>query len=328
MNRRADLASAAPLTVLFLAINLVLYGVSALRSGDISRIDSDVLVHMGGSIREGLWNGEWYRLIAPNFLHAGLLHILMNGMSLYSLGPSAEVHFGSSNYGTLYIVSGVTGFCFSQILGGTLSIGASCSLFGILGALFAVQVLSAPVLANAWRSSGVRRMFFFCMFYLAIGFTRMLGPIDNWGHLGGFLSGILLGGFFELWRRRRNLGIALIVAVLLLEGGVICAARWSIFNPYYHVHAAATADEQKQSAEAQREWAEAHRWAKFWNMERKTELLRLTHAAGLWKMEEMAQWGYSLKNMADVFDKKSAGMSLSEVEQDLKAPPDQQSGAE
>ncbi len=293
-----DIVSAAPLTVLFLVLNLVLFVVSAMRSGDMGNIDSQVLIAMGGSLREGLWSGEWYRLIAPNFLHAGLLHIMFNGITLYSLGPAAEVYFGSANYGTLYLLSGVAGFCFSQILGGTLSIGASCSLFGIMGALLAIRIAHAPVLSRAWRNTDVRRMFYFLLFYIAIGFAGVLGPMDNWGHLGGALIGLLLGGFFELWRTRRRLGPLLVLGMLALVGGLVCAARWSVFNPYFHVYNAALAAEAEQPADAERHWEDAYQWSRVWRAEQKVALLRAAHEAGRWRAADAESWGHSLKYYA------------------------------
>ena len=46
-------------------------------------------------------------------------------LALWRAGPSAEVYFGTSNFGTIYLLSGITGVCLSQIFSGYLSIGAS-----------------------------------------------------------------------------------------------------------------------------------------------------------------------------------------------------------
>lgn len=265
--RRAnsDLLSIAPLTMLFLAINIVLYIYCAIQSGDFSDIHSNILISMGGSLREFFWEGDWTRIIMPNFLHGGLLHILFNSMSLWQVGPGAEMYFGSANFGTIYILSGVSGFCFSQIFGGNLSIGASCSLFGILGAILAIKVLAAPILKNAWKNSDVRQQVYFLLAYLLIGFSGMLGNVDNWGHLGGLIVGILVGLMFELWRKNHPHRFLCISAVLLVVTGIVCAARWSIFNPTYHVYMAVVAKEEGRDAESQKEFEKAIEWSKFWN---------------------------------------------------------------
>jgi membrane associated rhomboid family serine protease len=266
--------------------------VSAVQSGNLGEISTSVLWDFGASCRECLWEGEWLRLIAPIFLHGGLPHILLNSVSLWYLGPSAEVYFGTYNYGTLYVVSGIAGFCFSQIFGGNLAIGASCSLFGILGAALMAKVQACPVPMKAWRNSEVRALAYFLLFYLAIGFVGLLGNVDNWGHLGGLLAGVALGGLFELWRRRRHISYGLGITALLLCAAVVCAARWPVYNPYYHVHMAVVAEEDKRAVDAASEWKAAQDWAKTWGSEKSVALLLAAHEAGIWTVQDARTYGY------------------------------------
>jgi membrane associated rhomboid family serine protease len=203
------------------------------------------------------------------------------------------VHYGSHNFGTIYLLSGAAGFCFSQIFGGHLSIGASCSVFGIIGAELSVKVLQAPVLKYAWRNSEVRTAFYWALVYMGVGLLGIL-PIDNWGHLGGFLVGGLLGFFFELWRTRRRLGMTLIFAVVLLVSGLICAARWSVFNPYYHVHQALLAREEKEpERNVNAHLAGAREWARFWRKEDDVEWIVQSAGSGYLTLEWLRQYGYA-----------------------------------
>ncbi|MCY3020033.1 MAG: rhomboid family intramembrane serine protease [Planctomycetota bacterium] len=287
------LLAAAPLTALVLALNVILYLVCAARSHDAVAISRDVLWSMGGSMPEGLWEGEWLRLIAPSFLHGNLFHILINSISLYYLGPAAEVFFGSPNYGTLYIVSGVAGFCFSQIFGGRLSIGASCSLFGILGAMLVVRILACPVVKHAWRNADVRRYFAVLVFYLAIGVLGLLGPVDNWGHLGGLVMGVLAGGLFEIWRRRGRMSympVAGAVAVVVL---IVCAARWPVYNPYYHLHLSVLAQQDKRPEDAARQLQEAREWSRVWGKQGTMDRLIVAYNEHAWTLHEAREHGYA-----------------------------------
>jgi len=261
--RRAssDIFSLAPLSMLILGLNIILYIVSALRSGGLDQISGIVLIEMGGSMREGLWEGEWVRLIAPTFLHVNVLHILINTITLRSIAPPAEVYFGSSNFGTLYLISGIAGFALSQIFGGHLAAGASASLFGILGAELCVRVLKVPKLKHAWRSAEVRQFFFWAMLYLALGLTGLMGPVDNYAHLGGFLAGALMAGLFEIWRNQKRVSIALLLSVFILVAAVVAAARWTIFSPYYHIHKAVLARAESKSADVTASYKEARAWA-------------------------------------------------------------------
>jgi len=259
------LGSVAPFTIVVLVANVALYAVCAAYSKNIMTISSPVLSGLGASQRELLWEGEWVRLIAPMFLHVGAWHIGMNMLFLWRAGPAAEVFFGTANYGTIYLLSGATGICLSQIFGGNMSVGASGSLCGIMGAHLAVSVLNCPVLKNAWRSSQVRAETYNILVLLGIGilgFFRM----DNWGHFGGLVAGVLLGGSFELWRRRKRIGQLGFFASLLAVGALVCAARWTTFNPTYHVFMAAYAKEElKNNALSEEHKAEAKKWAGVWS---------------------------------------------------------------
>jgi len=262
----ADLVSVAPLSVALLGINIAIYLYCVMASNNLTP-NHDVLLWLGMSQRERLWEGEWYRLVMPNFLHGGVMHIMMNMYSFYLYGPAAEVQFGTSNFGTLYLLSGVGGFACSQMCGGYFAVGASAAILGILGAYLSVKVLEYPVLKNAWKSSDVRNIAFWIA--LNFAFKLVVRNIDNWGHLGGLIFGIALGAFFELWRKQRRFGLPLIAVMVLLVAVSVAAARWTIFSPYYHVHMAVIAtEEQKDPTAAEREFDEAMKWARFWHKER------------------------------------------------------------
>ena len=291
-TRNSDLLSVAPISMTFLAANLILFVYCAMASNDFMRINPDVLTGLGMSIRERVWEGEWARLILPAFLHAGFMHIALNTWGLYSYGPAAEVHFGKSNFATLYLLSGAGGIAFSQIFGGGHSIGASTSLFGIIGAEFSITVLNVPVLRNAWRASVVRDELLRVGVYFAIGLSGMMGPVDNWGHLGGFVLGLTLGAFFELWRRHKRFAMPLVVAVVLGVALMIGAARWTIFSPYYHLHMAALAGEARDTAREQREFEAARKWAGVWRDERIVNYLIRAYKAGAWTAEDARENSY------------------------------------
>ncbi len=293
MARRNDLFSVAPVTVALLALNIGLYLFCAYLSRSL-QINADVNIAFGASMREGLWDGEWYRLVMPNFLHWSMLHILLNMMVLKSLGPSAEIYFGSSNFGTLYLISGAAGFCFSQLFGGHLAAGASAAIFGLMGAELCVRLLHLPVLAHAWRNSEVREISFWIGINFLLGISGMMGPIDNWAHFGGFIFGLLLAGFFEFWRRRRRIGLPLLVAMLLLVGGLIGVTRWTFFSPYYHIQMAVLDKQAGNPAEMEAQFAQAARWGKIWRMEKETGNFIDATRDGDWTHEMSRRYGYAL----------------------------------
>lgn len=135
-------------------------------------------------------DGQWFRLISANYLHGGVAHLAMNMMSLYAVGAGLERMLGRRALLALYLFSGLTGAAASSaFLGPRWSVGASTSLFGLVGALAVVHfrhrhttlahLLPSP---DFWRNT------------LALNaLLVVLSPnIDHLGHLGGLLGGALL----------------------------------------------------------------------------------------------------------------------------------------
>jgi len=290
--------AAAPITTLLFGINVVLYILAGTQSKDMGRLSSEVLMQLGMSSREMLWEGDWLRLIAPNFLHANLLHILFNMSTLMSFGPYQERIFGSSNFASLYLLAGVTGFCFSQMIGGNHSVGASGALFGLMGAEIALFALETPSWRYIWRSSEVRKRVYVLAFFIGLGFlgsflgSFAMGQWDNWCHLGGALAGFVFGGLFESWRRRGRLNFALILLPLIAVAVLICAARWTIYSPYFHVHQAAVALSEKRGDDAQKHFAEAQHWGARWGIQNRVAVLQRDLESGALQLGDIQEKGY------------------------------------
>src|SRR6185436_17876778 len=90
--------------------------------------------------------GRWWTLLTAGWLHGGILHILFNMMSLRNVAPAISEMYGASRMIIIYTISGVTGFAASTFLGGMLgripilgggsiTVGASASILGLIGAL-------------------------------------------------------------------------------------------------------------------------------------------------------------------------------------------------
>ncbi len=151
----------------------------------------DVLLVLGAKERSALAAGQLWRLITPVFLHIGLLHFFVNMYSLYALGPAVERFFGWARMLLFYLLSGISGVILSDALSSRASVGASGAIFGLLGALAAFLYQHRRVFGSAGGAQ-FRQLVFVALLNLAIG----LSPgIDNWGHLGGLLSGAAMTWF-------------------------------------------------------------------------------------------------------------------------------------
>lgn len=147
-------------------------------------------------------DGKYWRLLSAMFLHGdgtargGLLHVGLNLYVLWQLGRLFEIMFGSRRFLTIYFVTGIaasltTLLRFFVMESDGASVGASGAIFGIIGALI-VSIRRSPRWRNErWARGIVQQLMFWIVVNIVIGFT--VPQIDMAAHVGGFLTGLLLG---------------------------------------------------------------------------------------------------------------------------------------
>jgi rhomboid protease GluP len=158
---------------------------------------------------------QLYRLVLPNFLHGGLLHILINTFALMNLGPLVEHLAGRRRFTVIYILTGISGFTFSTLVSRAPSVGSSAALFGLLGFLVVFGRLQGGPAGRALSAHLMRWVFLGVIMFLMPG-------IDSWAHLGGFALGAGLGAFLRGGEpRTRGEALALNAAVAAAIAAVI-----------------------------------------------------------------------------------------------------------
>ncbi|PON50947.1 Peptidase S54, rhomboid [Parasponia andersonii] len=137
-------------------------------------------------------NGQGWRLLSCMWLHAGVIHLLANMLSLLFIGIRLEQEFGFLRIGILYVFSGFGGSLLSSLSNPserpTISVGASGALFGLLGAMLSELLTNWTIYAN--KCAALLTLVFIIVLNLAFGF---LPHVDNSAHIGGFIAGFLLG---------------------------------------------------------------------------------------------------------------------------------------
>jgi len=181
---------------LLIGINISLFVLSLLLSflaGSIGPNPDPVIINYLGALNPSLViaQGEYWRVISAIFLHASVLHIVLNMWALWQIGKIVEIYYGDKMLLTTYILSGVMGSVFSMLnLGYSFSVGASGAVFGLLGLLLAGTLvqkrfgLQLPFTVSDLLPS--------ILLTLMVGLNPMLG-IDNWAHIGGLVAGFVLG---------------------------------------------------------------------------------------------------------------------------------------
>jgi rhomboid protease GluP len=134
--------------------------------------------------------GWWWTVLTAGWLHGGVIHIFFNVMWIRQLGPEIANLYGPGRMVLIYIVAGVCGFALSSVLGllpipffgAPITVGASASIFGFLGAL--VHYGRRTGSGHA-RAMGLQ----YALIMGLMGFV--LRGVDNAAHLGGFFGGYL-----------------------------------------------------------------------------------------------------------------------------------------
>lgn len=186
------------LSCLLYAVNLMLTvranGFQAPSSGGFSalfqlgQIDPRVSIRFGSSLPLP-WNlVQPWRFVMAIFLHGSLLHIGFNMWVLMDVGPLVEEAYGSARYLFIYVATGVGGYILSSAIGGRPSVGGSGALLGLIGVLLALTRGRRNAALQMLRGQLIR-----WLIYIAILGILGAAMIDNFAHIGGGLSGYLLG---------------------------------------------------------------------------------------------------------------------------------------
>jgi rhomboid protease GluP len=166
--------------------------------------------------------GRWWTLVSANYLHGGILHILFNMFALRQVGYLVVEEYGTYRMFIIYTLGGISGFLLSYLVGVPLTIGASAAICGLIGAV----LYYGKSRGGAYGQIIFRQIGGWALGIFIFGF--LVPGINNWGHGGGMLAGVVLGfllGYQE--KRRENLfhkllaGLCMIATVALLAWAVV-----------------------------------------------------------------------------------------------------------
>lgn len=174
-------------TVTILTACVGMYLVTMLASAKVGEVNA--LIRYGAALPEGVFGGQWWRLITAGFLHGNLMHIGFNMWALMDVGRHAEEVYGSKRMVVIYIASTVGGFLLSMLRGTMLTVGASAGLFGLIGAMIALG------LRHKWsaEASAIKAFYLRWAIYGLLWGLLPFFRVDNAAHIGGLLTGLAVG---------------------------------------------------------------------------------------------------------------------------------------
>jgi rhomboid protease GluP len=168
-------------------------------------------------------DGRWWTLLTAIYLHGSLLHILFNVLWIRQLGPAVEELYGPARFFVIYTVAGVVGFVVSNAIGVSFTVGASGSIFGLLGAMVAFGRRRGGVFgAMVLRQYGQWALVLFLLGFFMAG-------VNNLAHAGGFAGGFAAGLILSFSERRQESHVERLIAagLLALTGIAFLLALWT-----------------------------------------------------------------------------------------------------
>jgi GlpG protein len=135
---------------------------------------------------------EPFRLLTPIFLHFGLFHLVFNIFWLLDLGVTLERHIGAARYALLIVVCAIASNLAQFYFGGPNFGGLSGVIYAFVGYLW-MRGRTDPL----GELRAPPRLVSFFVVWMALGFTPaiedLFGAMANYCHVGGFLSGSVVG---------------------------------------------------------------------------------------------------------------------------------------
>ena len=136
-----------------------------------------------------IYKGQIYRLISFGFLHANLVHLTTNLISLIIIGSIMEGLIGNINAGLLYLLSNICGGMFSCVMDINPGVGASVAVFGILGGYLGFAIINWDYIKRNNKSFFINLIFIIFIVLMNAAYGINNPTIDNNGHFGGLIYG-------------------------------------------------------------------------------------------------------------------------------------------
>ena len=140
-----------------------------------------------------LHDHQYWRILTGAAMHGGLLHVAMNGYAFYSFGKIFEMLANRAHLAIVFLLAALGGGILSLVLSPDgISVGASGGIVGLIGYLAVYAFRRREFISPEFRKS----------LLINIGFILVYGlvlyqVIDNFGHIGGLITGAFYG-FFQI----------------------------------------------------------------------------------------------------------------------------------
>ncbi|MDZ4716783.1 MAG: rhomboid family intramembrane serine protease [Cytophagales bacterium] len=179
-------------TPIIVNLNIIIFLLMVIGGAHIIQPDNESLINWGANFRPVTLEGQGWRLLTSCFVHIGIIHLLMNLYALIYIGLLLEPQLGKTRFASAYLLAGIGGSAASLYWHElTISAGASGAIFGMYGVFLAM--LTTNLIEKSARRTLLTSIAIFVGYNLING---LKGGIDNAAHIGGLLTGIVIGYSF------------------------------------------------------------------------------------------------------------------------------------
>ncbi len=191
------------ITTMLIGLNIVIFSMMILSGMSPFEPDSAILLKWGANYGPSTTGGEWWRLLTCNFLHIGIVHLVVNVYFLFAIGLLVEPLLGRVKFAVAYLLTGILP-AWPPSGGKVMPPGAGAS--GATGNLRRIAtLLTTDVFKFADKKPLLISVAVVVVMTLLYG---MAGNIDNAGHVGGLLAGLGLGyAFYPALKQPGNRGL-------------------------------------------------------------------------------------------------------------------------
>lgn len=152
-------------------------------------LGGNLSVLLAGFDKPAFAGGEYWRILTGVALHGGLIHLLLNCYALYVLGKLIEILSNRAHLAIVFLLAAIGGGILSLIfLPDGTTVGASGGVLGFLGYLAAYGFIRRKLLSNEFLKNMLFNIGFIALYGVFLNQT-----VDNFGHLGGLLTGAVYG---------------------------------------------------------------------------------------------------------------------------------------
>ncbi len=149
-------------------------------------------------------------ILISTFLHGGWMHIIGNMWFLYVFGDNVEDAMGHHIYLLFYLFASMVGMFLHALVFPTSTtplIGGSAAISGVLGAymiLYPASPIETLLIIGIFPViiyiSAYWYLFYWALLQVVSGIVDVMSPVAYWAHVGGFITGVIVGMWIKQHR--------------------------------------------------------------------------------------------------------------------------------